>query len=296
MIINAYFSGRFLRDALASVLAQSYEDWEVILWENVSSDAEDIAHEFHDSRIRYLYSPKKVSLYQSRVNAIGVASGEIVAFLDCDDVWLPDKLEVQLETFKDDQCVVSCTDYFVHHGDAIPSDPTALSERYETYRSSPDGAFAILADYRVAMSTVAVRKSALQNAWPDSVPSFSIIEDLDMVLRAVSAGSLVPVPEPLCVYRRHDDNFSKRVDIELKEWREWLDNVDDVEWGSADKVLIRELVGQRILSMQCRQSRLSGDVVGTWKAVRQLPWNLIKVKYLMSLAVPTAMVRRLVRT
>ena len=92
VIMNAYYSEEFLAEAIASVVSQTYSNWEIILWENESSDdTREIAESFNDPRIRYFFAPDKVSLYESRMNAFKKARGEFVAFLDCDDLWMPEK-------------------------------------------------------------------------------------------------------------------------------------------------------------------------------------------------------------
>ena len=102
VIMNAHNSEAFLTEALASVVAQSYTNWEVILWDNASSDgSQAVAEYFADDRIHYFQAPDKVSLYQSRVNALARASGLLVAFLDCDDTWHPEKLSRQVREFTD---------------------------------------------------------------------------------------------------------------------------------------------------------------------------------------------------
>lgn len=96
---------RFLAEAIDSVVAQTYERWELLLVDDGSEDrSADIARGYVErdpARIRYLEHPGHANrgVSASRNRGIAAARGEYVAFLDGDDVWLPDKLREQLELF-----------------------------------------------------------------------------------------------------------------------------------------------------------------------------------------------------
>ncbi len=97
IIMNVRNGATFLREALASVMAQTFADWELIVWDDCSTDeSAKIVSEFEDSRIRYFLSSEETPLGAARDRAIRQAAGEWLAFLDQDDVWLPHKLEQQV--------------------------------------------------------------------------------------------------------------------------------------------------------------------------------------------------------
>jgi len=102
-IIVPYFNpGDFLREAIESVLAQSFTDWELLLINDGSEDGSNqiaAGYASSDTRIRILSHPngKNRGLPQSRNLALRHCQGEFVALLDADDVWLPEKLQQQLE-------------------------------------------------------------------------------------------------------------------------------------------------------------------------------------------------------
>ena len=101
IIINCYNGDIYLKQAIDSVIAQTYKHWEIIFWDNRSSDnSKDIVSSYQDSRIKYFLSSKHTSLYSARNYAIEKSSGEFVAFLDTDDWWLPTKLERQIPFFE----------------------------------------------------------------------------------------------------------------------------------------------------------------------------------------------------
>ena len=94
---------RFLEEAIESVRAQTYTDWELLLVDDGSTDGSSACAHRHAAaepgRIRYLDHPGHVNLGMSAARTRGIreARGEALAFLDADDVWLPDKLERQVE-------------------------------------------------------------------------------------------------------------------------------------------------------------------------------------------------------
>jgi glycosyltransferase involved in cell wall biosynthesis len=86
----------YLSLAIRSVLSQTYPDFEVILID-ASGDAAEIVRRFNDNRIRYIFSENDRGVSAARNIGIRLAQGEYIAFLDDDDVWLPSKLQKQLE-------------------------------------------------------------------------------------------------------------------------------------------------------------------------------------------------------
>ncbi|MBA2459323.1 MAG: glycosyltransferase family 2 protein, partial [Gemmatimonadales bacterium] len=101
-VITIFLNGeRFIQEAIDSILAQTYDDWELLLVDDGSTDAStSIALRYaeqHPGRIGYLQHPGHRNHGMSTSRNLGVkhARGEYVAFLDADDVWLPQKLERQ---------------------------------------------------------------------------------------------------------------------------------------------------------------------------------------------------------
>jgi glycosyltransferase involved in cell wall biosynthesis len=97
VIMNVRNGASTLREAVDSVMAQTFTDWELIVWDDCSTDhSAQIIAEYRDRRVRYFLSPKDTPLGKARDNAIRQATGAWVAFLDQDDIWMPRKLEMQM--------------------------------------------------------------------------------------------------------------------------------------------------------------------------------------------------------
>ena len=102
VIINCYNGQSYLQECLESVKFQTYQNWEIVFWDNQSNDeSADIFKNYNDVRFKYFHATKHTSLYQARNLAIKKASGELIAFIDTDDLWEKEKLQLQVELFED---------------------------------------------------------------------------------------------------------------------------------------------------------------------------------------------------
>lgn len=131
VIIPAYNSEQFIGEAIRSVLNQSYQDLEVLVTDDCSSDAtERVVRELaaEDSRVHYFRMKQNGGAALARNNSIQQAKGRYIAFLDADDVWLPGKLEVQLAFMCQKQCAFSFTGYSVYSGEGLFDDKVVDAE------------------------------------------------------------------------------------------------------------------------------------------------------------------------
>lgn len=96
VIMPAYNSEKYIADSIISVLMQTYKNWELIIIDDGSKDAtKNVIQRFQDKRIIYIYQ-KNEGVASARNNGISKANGRYIAFLDSDDLWLSNKLELQL--------------------------------------------------------------------------------------------------------------------------------------------------------------------------------------------------------
>jgi len=292
VIMNAHNSEEFLAEAIKSVVEQTYQKWEIILWDNASKDeSQSIAESFGDSRIHYHEIPGKVSLYTSRINAINHASGDLIAFLDCDDTWTPNKLTRQVPIFEDNSIVASCTDYYVHiEGDdlrAVEQDRVA-----RTYRDKRVSLEQIVSEYRVGMLTLMVRRSSCLQFLPQQPPEFSIVEDLDIVTRVLQSGDLAPLSVPLATYRLHQQNFSRDTSLLLNERALWLQ--DFLTWcpPTTSSAKAARSFESETLKVMARESLLQGRRSDCRQSSTQMLFGAHRLKYLFASLLPLSWIRR----
>lgn len=112
IITPTYNCGRFIAETINSVLAQTYNNWEMLIVDDCSSDnTKEIVEQFKDSRIKYFCLEHNSGAAVARNTALRMAKGRWIAFLDSDDLWLPEKLERQIKFMEDNNYVFSYHKY-----------------------------------------------------------------------------------------------------------------------------------------------------------------------------------------
>jgi len=121
VLMNCYNGEKFLKEAIDSVYQQSYQNWEIIFWDNASIDNSAEIALSYDSRLKYFKSESTTALGEARVLAVDKAQGKYIAFLDCDDLWYPQKLFKQIEMINNNNLgFVYCkTDIINERGSSI---------------------------------------------------------------------------------------------------------------------------------------------------------------------------------
>lgn len=110
VVTATYNYGKYLAQAIQSVIDQSYKDWELVIVDDGSSDntIEVVQPFLSDNRVRYLKQENQ-GQPKAKNRAICKSRGEFIAFLDADDAWAPEKLSKQLPLFRDSQVGVTYT-------------------------------------------------------------------------------------------------------------------------------------------------------------------------------------------
>jgi len=116
IVMPAYNSADFISASVQSVIAQSFTDWELIIVDDASSD-DTVAVvnqlQLNEPRIQFIALGQNQGAAVARNTAIEAAKGRYIAFLDCDDLWLPHKLERQLAAMTEQQSALSYSAYHV---------------------------------------------------------------------------------------------------------------------------------------------------------------------------------------
>ena len=97
VVMNCHNGASFLKESIQSVFNQTFTDWEIIFFNNFSTDnSEEIAHSF-GNKVKVFNSRKLLNLGHARAEALNLSNGEWITFLDTDDLWMKKKLEIQIE-------------------------------------------------------------------------------------------------------------------------------------------------------------------------------------------------------
>jgi len=108
IIITTYNRKKFVKRAITSVLYQNWEEYEVIVVDDGSTDTTREALSIFGNRIRYVFYPTNKGVSFARNMGIKLAASPFIAFLDSDDYWLPKKLFYQIQFFKENPDAVAC--------------------------------------------------------------------------------------------------------------------------------------------------------------------------------------------
>lgn len=112
VIMPSWNTGEFISESIQSVLNQTYQNWELIIVDDCSTDnTDEVVAAFQDKRIRYLHNEHNSGAALTRNYGLREAKGEWIAFLDSDDLWAPDKLEHQIRFMQDNKYSISYTEY-----------------------------------------------------------------------------------------------------------------------------------------------------------------------------------------
>lgn len=112
VIMPSYNTGKFIAESINSVLSQTYNNLELIIVDDCSTDnTDEVVKSFDDKRIRYFKNEKNSGAAVSRNRALREAKGKWIAFLDSDDLWIEDKLEKQIKFMRENNYHFSYTNY-----------------------------------------------------------------------------------------------------------------------------------------------------------------------------------------
>lgn len=287
--MNCFNGERFMRDAIDSVLAQTYREWELIFWDNLSTDrSAAIFRSYSDPRLRYFHAPRHALLYDARNQAIAQARGEFLAFLDVDDWWAPDKLERQVPLFGDPAVGFVCGDFW------IVDDRTGTMRR-RFRRPAPTGTVLndLLGWYFVGILTLIIRRAALDSLDHPCDPRYHIIGDFDLVMRLAARWKAHCVQEPpVAFYRRHDSTETSRSwTRRIRELELWVSEMRGVsEIGGCPNFAV---VVDRLRYMQGLQAVLEGNAMNARSHLGALRWGALKLRLLAAMAGPRSLAERL---
>lgn len=287
VIINCFNGDAYLRQAIDSVLAQTYGKWEIVFWDNQSTDSSAaIIKSYDDPRITYHYAPVHTFLYDARNRAIAKARGELLAFLDVDDWWLPEKLARQVVLFQDPDVALACSNYRVRN-------ERKRMECVAFNRPQPSGYVLdnLLRNYTVALLTLMLRRSALPTGELPFDPRYHMIGDFDRVVRLAARWKLARVDDPLAVYRIHDSNESvRRAERQIQELVCWQWEMAITSIGENPN--FRWAVA-RTEYIQGVNAVMGGHREEAWARFAGLPWGILKLRLLAGMVLPRALVKKL---
>jgi glycosyltransferase involved in cell wall biosynthesis len=225
VIMAVHNEERFLAEAVESVLAQSFSDFELLISDDGSTDATPaLARSFADSdpeRVRVLRGEHNQGKPFALNRALEVRRGELIAWLDGDDVMLPNKLERQVQALDADRGAAGCS----HDAEMFDSDSGRVIGRFSRVANgSPlrSGGIEMWFDptYKMLPSATMIRSSLCPAGGFDERLTFT--NDWLFDIEVFRHGRCIAIDDVLVRYRRHDDNFTTRAERSGVSYEEGL--------------------------------------------------------------------------
>lgn len=288
VIVNCFNGEKYLREALDSVIKQTYADWELIFWDNRSTDDSRLIFQSYDEpRFRYFLAESHSLLYAARNRALALCQGSLICFLDVDDWWVPAKLESQIPFFDDARVGFACGNYWIEN--------ELRKTRKKRFASPPpDGQVLdeLLADYFVALPTLMVRKSAIDELTYPFNDHYHVIGEFDMVMRLSINWHLRCTKEPVAFYRLHGQNEStKHRELQLTELEHWKSTpeVRDIISHSPNYPHFQSFVNYK----KGINAAINHQRFAAIKHSFRLPWGKEKLTLILATLIPNSILRRI---
>lgn len=269
VIMNCYNCSKYLREAIDSVYSQTYKDWEIIFWDDASTDNSAEIATGYDGRLRYFRGDKAASLHAARNLALREARGEYIAFLDCDDMWLPEKLEMQVPLFEKDRKIglVYSNGYKLDHQGLTRVIYKKIQPSGNIFRK-------LLGRYNLCLPTVMISKEALDSLghWFDE--SFRISGDSDLFLRIAHNWEAIYAPAVTAIYREHGGNLHLSNEDIIPVEREYIIK----KFSEIDSNFLRKYRVEIVRYRMHTQNSLIISMLknGEVKELRQIVLNILK--------------------
>jgi len=208
VIIPTYNRGWVLREAIESVLSQEFSDYELIVVDDGSTDDTPEILEVYGRDIIVLHQSNR-GVSAARNRGIAVSRGQLVAFLDSDDLWLPRKLTRQVDFFKANPAALICQTQETWVRNGVRVNPGNRHHKFSGMIFEPSLALCL-----VSPSAVMIRKTLFDRVgtFDESLPA---CEDYDLWLRVSCRYPVFLLDEPLIIKRGgHQDQLSRAAGLD----------------------------------------------------------------------------------
>lgn len=198
VLMNCYNGEKYLAEAIDSVLCQTYQNWELIFWDNQSTDrSAEIVCSYVDPRIRYFRAPTHTNLAPARKLAVEHSAGDYISFLDCDDAYLPRNLEIKIEWMKR-------TDAAAAYGGVIYVDEAGV-ERRRRIPPLRDGILLgpLLRQFDADISTLVVSRRTMTRLGVNFSDDIVGSTEYDLLMQLAATERCVTIPVHLARLRHH---------------------------------------------------------------------------------------------
>ena len=217
VIMNCHNGDRYLKKSIQSVISQNYKNWELIFWDNNSTDKSEIIFKsFKDKRLKYFKSKKYLKLYKARNKAIEKSKGKYITFIDTDDWWLKKKLEKLHTAFRKNKS------YKIIYSNWYVFNDLTKTKKIFNNMKLPTGKITqkLLHKYEINVGTIMISKDIFKKFKFNE--KFEIIGDFDLFIKLSLKYRFLSIQSPLSYYRLHKKNFSNNFKLHARELNNWI--------------------------------------------------------------------------
>ena len=287
IIMNCYNGEKYLKKAINSILEQTYKNWEIIFWDNQSSDeSAKIFKDYKDERLKYFLANSHTEvLYKARNFALKKANGEYIAFLDTDDWWVPTKLEKQIPLFSDHEVGL------VYGNVWLFFDKQNKKKIYKKTKL-PTGKILneLLNDYVIGSPTYVIRKKSLEKLEYFFNDNFHIIGDFDINIRLAAKFKIDCIQSPVAYYRKHNTNLSLlNKKKEIDEIKIWFKQMQNNQFISSQSNFRKVLLMAHYL--EATRSIMENGFIKSILIIEKYPFCFNKLKLVLALLLPKFLLR-----
>jgi glycosyltransferase involved in cell wall biosynthesis len=286
IIVNCFNGEKFLGAALDSIVSQTYQNWEVIFWDNQSTDqSANIFIGYCDDRFRYFYAPSHTVLYEARNSAVDQARGNYVAFLDVDDLWSSLKLARQIPLFQDSGVgLVACKSWLLNENS------NARKKMHENDLPTGWVLSQLVEKYFLVLSSLVVRKSAFYSMENGFDATLNVLGDMDFFIRLAINWKLDCLQDELAVYRLHGDNMGQNLrETHAREYKKVVKKFRDSEF--INKLPELDNLENELIYVEGQRYVIKRNIKMAIKSVNSLPYGKLKIKLIILLVVPRPLLR-----
>lgn len=279
IIINCYNSEKYVKETIESVLRQSYIHFEVIVWDNLSTDKTlEVVSEFQDTRIKIFIAKTHASLGIARNMAISKAKNQYLAFIDSDDLWESNKLAVYAKKLIDSKhgSIVLFSNSYLIDGDSNRIGKIYTKKKPVTTKRQ------LLLNYNLSLETLVVPKEIVEMNYI-TFGDYNIIEEFDFVLRLSKFCDIIYIDGIYSSWRIHDNQLSQTKELDYPiELMLWTKSVRGM-FNFLDLWTLRQLaIIKYILTCKKLNIKLDPSVVSKfsiWNLLSLIPYQiLLKIK------------------
>lgn len=204
ILMNCHNCEKYVKEAIDSVYAQSFQDWEIIFVDNCSTDRSyDIAHSY-DNRIVYVKTNELIPLGHARNFGLRHCQGKYVGFLDTDDLWLPNKLSKQIPFMEK-------SGYFMSYSSVIFIDESGNKIKTKVLKNDSGYIFPnLLKHNEINMQTVLIKNENLSFR-----EDLSFSPDYNLFLKTSIDHNIGVIKQPLVKYRVHQNSLTHKT---INKW------------------------------------------------------------------------------